>query len=216
MTTMPHWLNKTPEMIAMDRWFSDQGSALVGKYNDAITSIDAPRPGNALPTTSRSIASMGSTKVNEAFDHFQTDWLNPNNPASGGNFWPHVPTLNIKIWLKKGLLNAMHKGLGRTALESNLIGKTPDEVDAIFKSEKDDSLLTDTELAGPLPLVTTWVCTAPAGTGSIEVDAVRGLNVVELIFATPEPKTAHSRLWAEVGELIDAEWILLHGGPPED
>jgi hypothetical protein len=205
MTTMPHWLNKTPEMVAMDRWFS-AGPELVERYNDAITSIEAP-PGNAPPGQSRAIASMGTQKVQEAFFHFQTDWLNPNNPASGGNFWPHVPTLNIKIWLKQGLLNAMHKGLGRHAL-GNL--KNPAEIAAIFESEIEEAGIPEAELDGPMPLVTTWVCTAPAGTGSIEVDAVRGPTVVELILATPFPKTAQARIWAEVRDLIDVEWNNLH------
>ena len=216
MTTMPHWLAKTREMVAMDRWFNDEGSVLVDKYRNAIASIETPRPGNGLPTTSDALDSSGMdpADVADAFDHLGKDWLNPNNSASGGNFWPHVATLNIKIWLKKGLLNAMHKGLGRTALESNLIGKTPDQVDAIFESEIRDSGLTDDELAEPLPLVTTWVCTAPAGTGSIEVDALRGPTVVELIIATPQPKTVQSRIWAEVSGLIDDEWNALHGGSP--
>jgi hypothetical protein len=218
MTNMPHWLNKTPEMVAMDRWF--RGGGLEGKYLDAIASIEAGRPGHTLPDASDALndpnSGMNQQEINDAFDHFNRDWLDPNNPASGGNFWPHIPTLNIKQWLRQGLLNAMHKGLGRTALESNPISKTPNEVDVIFDSEIHVSKLTEGDLAGTIPLITTWVCTAPAGTGSIEVDAVRGLNVVELIIATPDPMKSHSRIFAEVSELIDVEWNLLHGEPPED
>ena len=53
--------------------------------------------------------------------------------------------------------------------------------------------------------------TAPAGTGSIEVDAVRGPTVVELVIATPQPQLLQSRISKAVRVIIDQQWITLHG-----
>jgi hypothetical protein len=209
MTTMPYWMNKTPEMVAMDRYFS--GPDLVNRYKKAITSINTSKPGNALPTTSDALNKELPNGVAHAFTHFGQDWLNKNNPSSGGNFWPHVPTFTIIPWIREGVLHAAHKGLGSTALAT--LGKSPTEIAKIFKSEKEDSQLTDAELKAVLPLVTTWVCTSPPGTGTIQVDAVRGPTVVELIIATPQPQMMHSRFFDQMRDIIDRQWIILHGGP---
>jgi hypothetical protein len=209
MSTMPHWLAKTPEMIAMDRWFS-KGPDLVDHYNQAISSINASKQNNSLPKSSAAMNNRlpgGATGASDAFRHFGTDWLNPHNPSSGGNFWPHVPTFAIISWFQEGVLNAARKGLGWTAIASR--GESPDD---LFKSELDDSKLDQSELDGELPLVTTWVCTSPPGTGTIEVDALRGPTVVELIIATPQPQLVQSRISSEVRRIIDRQWIILHGG----
>ena len=214
MSTMPHWLAKTPEMIAMDRWFS-AGPNLVDHYNAAIASINAGKNGNVLPAVSAVLNDAaqhnrlpgGAAGVGNAFRHLGKDWLNPTNPSSGGRFWPHVPTFMIITWLQEGVLAAARKGLGWTAAVSR--GEVPED---LFESELDDSKLTEAELTGELPLVTTWVCTAPAGTGSIEVDALRGPTVVELIIATPQPQLVQSRIATAVREIVDRQWITLHGG----
>jgi hypothetical protein len=206
MSTMPYWLAKTPEMIAMDKWFS-AGPELANRYNAAITSINTSKQAHRLPTRSDALDSKLPGGAAGAFSHFGKDWLNPNNPSSGGSYWPHVPTFMIIEWVQNGVLNAAHKGLGWTELANR--GERPDD---IFESEMHDGLMVESELDGHLPLVTTWVCTSPPGTGTIEVDAVRGPTVVELIIATPQPKLMFSRIWSEVQTLIDQQWIILHGG----
>jgi len=210
MSTMPHWLAKTPEMIAMDRWFS-AGTNLVDRYNTAIARINAGKNGNVLPAVSDVLDDAEQHNrlpggAAGAFRHLGKDWLNPTNPSSGGRFWPHVPTFMIITWLQEGVLSAARKGLGWTAAVSR--GEVPED---LFESELEDSQLTEAELTGELPLVTTWVCTAPAGTGSIEVDALRGPTVVELIIATPQPHLAQSRISSAVREIVDRQWITLHG-----
>ena len=214
MSTMPHWLAKTPEMIAMDRWFS-AGADLVVRYNNAIASIEASKNAKVLPVASAALDDAvlqstfpgGAAGVSGAFRHLGKDWLNPTNPSSGGRFWPHVPTFLIITWLQEGVLTAARKGLGWTAIQSR--GESPDD---LFRSELDDCRLDQSDLDGEKPLVTTWVCTAPAGTGSIEVDAIRGPTVVELVIATPQPQLLQSRISRAVRELVDLQWITLHGG----
>jgi hypothetical protein len=40
---------------------------------------------------------------------------------------------------------------------------------------------------------------------------------VEMIIATPQPKSMRSRINDEVQAVIDEQWIILHGGPtPND
>jgi hypothetical protein len=176
-------MNKTPEMVAMDRWFST-GPDLVNRYTNAINSVIASQGARTLPTASDVLDNPTFTgNKQDAFRHFGADWLNEKNPTSGGRFWPHVPTFTIISWFQIGVLHAARKGLGWAQLQD------------------------------VLPLVTTWVCTSPAGTGTVEVDAIRGPTVVELIIATPQPKTMQARIAAEVQTLIDEQWIILHCGP---
>ena len=53
MPTMPYWMNKTPEMVAMDRWFRDPGVPdLVTKYTNAIARVLASQQSRSLPATS--------------------------------------------------------------------------------------------------------------------------------------------------------------------
>src|SRR5207237_5764821 len=121
MSTMPHWLAKTPEMVAMDRWFSDD---LVNRYNAAITSVEASKNANVLPGASaamndavtKSTFPDGAAGVFGAFRHLGTDWLNPTNPSSGGRFWPHVPTFLILTWPQEGVPTAARNGLGWTGI----------------------------------------------------------------------------------------------------
>jgi hypothetical protein len=206
MPTMPYWMNKTREMVAMDRWFS--GPDLVTRYTDAIDRVTASQLASRLPSSSDVLDNELPGKQSGAFAHFGTDWLNPKNPSSGGSFWPHVPTFTIISWFQIGVLNAARKGLGWTELIAR-----GDDPTAIFRPEMEWSGMEQTELDGVLPLVTTWVCSSPAGTGTVEIDAIRGPTAVELIIATPQPKTMQSRIWEEVQKVIDDQWIILHGGP---
>ncbi|HTK15448.1 MAG TPA: hypothetical protein VL769_03570 [Acidimicrobiia bacterium] len=209
MSTMPYWMNKTPEMVAMDRWFG--GPDLVTRYNNAINRINAAKQNGTLPGTSDALDNELPGGSADAFKHFGKDWLNPNNPSSGGDYWPHVPTFTIIPWLRTGLLRAAQKGLGTVELAS--FGASPSEIQDLFRPERDWSGLTDADLQGVLPLVTTWVCTSPPGTGTIQVDVIRGPSVVELIISTPQPAIMQSRLFAEVRDLIDQQWVIIHGGP---
>jgi len=208
MPTMPYWMNKTPEMIAMDRWFRDPGVPdLVTKYTTTINKVLTSQRSRVLPATSDVLDHEMPGKQLGALGHFGTDWLNPTNPSSGGSFWPHVPTFTIISWFQIGVLHAARKGLGRTELLN--LGEDPDQV---FEPEKKWGQMTDADLDGVLPLVTTWVCSSPPGTGTVEVDAVRGPTAVEMIIATPQPKTMRSRIAHEVQKVIDEQWIILHGG----
>jgi hypothetical protein len=205
MPTMPYWMNKTREMVAMDRWFS--GPDLATKYSNAISSVLASQLSNTLPVTSDVLDNELSGAQAGAFAHFGTDWLNRSNPSSGGTFWPHVPTFTIISWFQIGVLHAARKGLGWTELTNR--GDDPSHV---FEPEMKWSGMAQSDLEGVLPLVTTWVCSSPAGTGTVEVDAVRGPTAVEMIIATPQPKTMRSRINDEVQKVIDEQWIILHGG----
>ncbi|MDQ1449496.1 MAG: hypothetical protein QOC79_2467 [Actinomycetota bacterium] len=209
MSTMPYWMNKTPEMAAMDRWFSDD---LVTRYTNAITSINTAKQHRTLPGTSDALDNKLAGTSLGAFAHFGKDWLNPNNPSSGGDYWPHVPTFTIIPWLQTGLLHAAQKGLGEVALKATL-GKSQTDVDNLFKPEFEWSKLSRDEVQRVVPLVTTWVCTSPPGTGTIQVDSIRGPSVVELIISTPQPAHMQSRIFEEVRDLIDEQWVTLHGGP---
>ena len=206
MSTMPYWLNKTREMIAMDRYFGVSDEAkLIDRYNKAIGKIRAGIPGSS-DALNKELKT--GKPPSDSFLHFGKDWLNKNNPSSGGDFWPHVPTFTIITWFEKGILAACQKGLGWT----ELVNQNEDAA-AIFKSETDDSLMDPSELEDVLPLSTCWVCTSPPGTGTVEVDAVRGPSVVQLVISTPWPKTMQSRLWGIVKPVIDEEWVRIHGGP---
>jgi hypothetical protein len=208
MPTMPYWMNKTPEMVAMDRWFST-GPDLVNRYTNAINSVIASQGARTLPTASDVLDNPTFTgNKQDAFRHFGADWLNEKNPTSGGRFWPHVPTFTIISWFQIGVLHAARKGLGWAELVNR--GEDPKPV---FEPEMCTGGMEEPQLQDVLPLVTTWVCTSPAGTGTVEVDAIRGPTVVELIIATPQPKTMQARIAAEVQTLIDEQWIILHCGP---
>src|SRR4029079_11001971 len=87
------------------------------------------------------------------------------------------------------------------------------DIAALFMPEKRWSGLQDADLQGVLPVVTTWVCTSPPGTGTIESDAIRGVTAVELVISTPQPILMQSRIFDQVRDLIDEQWITLHGGP---
>ncbi len=78
MPTMPYWMNKTREMVAMDRWFS--GPDLVAKYTNAINSVLASQLSNVLPATSDVLDNELAGKQASAFAHFGSDWLNPRQP----------------------------------------------------------------------------------------------------------------------------------------
>src|SRR5262249_24482555 len=113
MGTMPYWLMKTPEMVAMDHWFNkeDGESALVDHYNAALASMQS----NAFETSSDALDNKlpnapGSALA--AFAHPDADWINLQNPTSGGAYWPQVPTITILLWFKHGIALAAKKGLG--------------------------------------------------------------------------------------------------------
>jgi hypothetical protein len=207
MSTMPIWLAKTREMIAMDRWFSreDAGdeATLVERYQEAIARVTAPGDG-VLRGGSQSLTLQpgGPNSVKQSFLHFDEDWMNLNNLSSGGNFWPHIPTWSIIIWMRQGVLTAARKALGTGFLPN------PAAVKWLYRYEieNDPSDPRDTVL----PLVTCWVCTGSPGGGGFEVDAVRGPTAVQLVIATPAPyQRAH--IWQDVKPQLDNMWRAVHG-----
>lgn len=201
---MPNWLAKTPEMVAMDRWFSleDGKRELVRRYEAAITNVGKPSVFTGGSDALDNRMAKKHADALRAYGHFDSDWINLTNPSSGGNYWPHVPTFTIITWFQQGVKNACQKGLGSKHLGSS----------TLFRSELDSGLM-EAEVADVVPTVTVWVCTSPPGTGTVQVDAVRSANVVQLVIATPWPMTMQSRLWPVVSELLDEQWIALHGGP---
>jgi hypothetical protein len=154
MSTMPIWLAKTREMIAMDRWFSvdDAGSeaALVARYQSAITRLVAPN-NQVLRGGSQALSLQpgGPGAVSDSFLHFDEDWMNLDNLSSGGNYWPQIPTWSIIIWLRQGVLSAARKALGVSHLPSKAAANN------LFRYEiANDPADPRTTV---LPLVTCWV-----------------------------------------------------------
>jgi hypothetical protein len=148
-----------------------------------------------------------------AFTHFSglgADWLNLQNPLSGGKYWPHVPTVTILLWFKHGITLAAQKGLGW----SNLAGAAGTVFDSELKymSKEENANPGATWLNGVLPTTTCWVCTSPPGTGTVQVDAVRGPSSVQLVISTPWPATMRSRTFDAVNAEIDDFWTRIHGG----
>jgi hypothetical protein len=154
------------------------------------------------------MASLGNQRSLQAMTHFDKDWLNLTNLNSGGDFWPQIPTWQILIWLRQGVLSAAKKALGATRLVNEL-GADPE---LVYLAE------TVTDPADPrdtvLPLTTIWVCTGNHSSAGFEVDAVRGPTSVEMVIATPPPRI-QSRLWRNVRPQVDAYWGLIHGDSME-
>jgi hypothetical protein len=201
---MPYWLAKTSEMVAMDRWFSYAGGTteaqLVQRYQDAITRVTAGGP-DLLTSGSASIASIGDPGAAAAMTHFGSDWLNLENLNSGGAFWPQIPTWQIIIWLRQGIVSAAQKALGVHHLAAA-------DVPTVYKAELETD--PDDPRDSVLPLTTIWVCTGNVSSAGFEVDAVRGPSTVEMVIATPPPRIP-SRLWPHVVSQIDEYWGALHG-----
>jgi len=204
MPTMPFWLAKTTEMVAMDRWFSlaDAGgeAALADRYTQAIGRIVTGGP-DLLTGPAASIAALGTARASAAMGHLGSDWLNLTNLNSGGDFWPQIPTWQIVIWLRQGILSAAKKALGVHRLD-------PAEVARVYRAEIETD--PDDPRDTVVPLTTIWVCTGNHSSNGFEVDAVRGPTCVELVVATPPPRL-QSRLWPDVGGQIDTFWHRLHG-----
>jgi hypothetical protein len=218
MSHMPHWLAKTPEMIAMDRWFSvdDAGSpsALEARYLEAITRVRTTM-NDVFTHDSKAMDQHlrpGQGSPGASYLHFDEDWMNLQNLSSGGNYWPQIPTWQIMIWMSQGIVSAARKALGVGHLTSSQAAR-------LFANE----IVTDPDdpREGVLPLVTCWICvTSPGGSG-FEVDTVRGPTAVQMVISTPAPY-AQSRIWNDVKPQIDAMWNRLHPDqgmpepPPED
>jgi hypothetical protein len=213
MTGMPkYWLNKIPAMLAMDRYFSGSDrTALAQRYTKAINSLQH-KP-NVWTSPGDSIAGMGGN-LQDTMDHFDADWLNLNNLSSGGHYWPHIPTFQILVNLRQGIIAGATKGLGWTHL-ANAVGGALPPPSLVFEKEldPDEGAMQPSELEEVLPMVTSWVCTSPPGTGGFQVDAVRGPSVVEVIIATPWPMP-QSRLWPVIAADLDAIWNIIH--PTDD
>ena len=211
MSHMPYWLAKTPEMVAMDRWFSlaDAGSedALADRYRQAIGRVSATGDsvfrGGAQSLDANRLPGGAPAKVG-AFGHLGQDWLNLFNKSSGGDYWPQVPTWMIVNLLRTGVSAAAKKALGVTSL-------TAGEAQTLFHYEAEIDPGDPRESV--LPLATIWVCTSGPGSTGFDVDAVRGPSVVELVISTPAPYQ-QSHLWPLVKPQVDAFWNRIHGDLP--
>jgi hypothetical protein len=206
MSTMPIWLAKTKEMVAMDRWFSlDHAggeAGLVKRYQQAIARVTASDDGVLRGgSSSLTLQPGGKPELDKSFMHFNEDWMNFNNLSSGGNFWPQIPTWSIIIWLRQGILTAARKALGSTFVPNPAAEKW------LFRYEIEND--PDDDRKAVLPLVTCWVCTGSPGGGNFEVDAVRGPTAVQLVIATPAPyQRAH--IWKDVKPQLDNMWRSVH------
>lgn len=213
MSGMPkHWFTKVPEMVAMDRWFGVaalQAGQLAQRYHDAINRLSsAPDVFQANSVSLRDHFSGDQSKADtDMQQHFNPDWVNMKNPSSGGNYWPHIPTLNILLNMKQGIIAGALKGLGTQELSVRLPGIA---TGTVFESELDEAKLTADELRDVVPMSTSWVCTSPPGQGGFQVDAVRGPSVVDVVISTPWPQP-QSRLWEVLGADLDVLWSELHG-----
>ena len=213
MGHMPYWLAKTPEMLAMDRYFGLQNGASVleDRYRKALLSIAGKSLQDLVQTrdveTAESPVSpaVGAT-LSPAWTHFNKDWINLNNLNSGGDYWPQIPSWRIIILLQQGFVSAIKKALGAQVATAN-----GDHVDTLFRYELEVDPGGDFDTV--LPLVTLWVCSSGPGTINFDVDALRGPTAVQLVFATPAPYQ-QSHIWDSVQPQLDAYWQALHPETP--
>ncbi len=207
MTGMPkYWLEKIPALLAMDRYFHGDPATLEQRYRTALTALQTKAtvwraPGDSI---------AGLPNVQDAMDHFGRDWINTQNPNSGGNYWPHIPTWVVLTNLKQGITAGVTKALGWNVLANDAALPDPN---VVFAKEvvdyQDEGGMHQSELLGVVPMVTCWVCTSGPGTGGFQVDAVRGPSVVEVVIATPMPMP-QSRIWDVVGADLDRLWTQIH------
>jgi len=86
MSGMPkYWLNKIPEMVAMDRWFgiaAQQSGQLEQRYKDAIDRLT--NDADVFKKNSKTLRSHFGNQGDADDDmhtHFSPDWVNMNNPS---------------------------------------------------------------------------------------------------------------------------------------
>jgi hypothetical protein len=209
MSNMPNWLAKTPEMIAMDRWFSlvDAGSeaALAERYLAAINRVTAPGQ-TVFEQDADSLDAQlagGAAAKTESFQHFGQHWLNLFNLDSGGDYWPQIPTWTILIILRQAIFSGCKKALGSNYLSGQA------EYDDVYAAELDDDPSDPRDTV--LPLCTTWICVASSGT-TFDADVVRGPSAVELVISTPVPYR-QSRIYPKLKPQFDQMWKSVHDTP---
>jgi hypothetical protein len=182
---MPEWFAKTPEMMAMDRYFTPMKGGrvdeaeLVDRLQQALADLyarnDFYEDSKALDREARPIKRPSIDR------HFKRDWLNAADPfsaVSGGDFWPDLPSRTVVEGLRFGMEIAIKRALGR----ANLSLSTREASDLF---DWYDSVGIDTQ--GVRPLITSWNCVAPVGSKFFDTQALRGPTVVEWAIATPAP-----------------------------
>jgi len=203
---MPQWLAKTPEMYALDQYFSlgngpSSEADLEDRYRQALSSLQVSDFWQAGSIRSLNTEWGSATQVEQSIDgHFVGDWISENYPRvrAGGSFWPQVPSQHVIDRLRAGVTIAIRMALGRPQSKGlrREYGMSKPYVNELFRVADAN----DVSTVGVLPLVMTWVCVAPAGENFFEVDAVRGPTVVEFAVATPRPM-GHSSVLPLVSRL---------------
>lgn len=188
MAHMPDWFAKTPEMMAMDRYYSGlttrgdfDAEELKQRYLEALGDVRAPSQSfegsKALKKEAPHLVAPGLTK------HFRRDWLCPDDPFStdrGGKFWPNLPSRDVLEGLKFGMEDALKRALGRPNIPSSMANDK--ELDDLF----DEDERNDIDTSNVLPLITSWNCVAPRGSKFFDTKAIRGPTAVEWSIGTPK------------------------------
>ena len=201
MGHMPQWFAKPPEMLASDQYFSRNGGVdddeLGNRYEKALGRL--VRADSDLFDRSDALGTVGRdpSKNVRSFSHLNKDWVNPDDPAKGGRFWPEIPSETVARVVRIGTAIALQKALGKTRLRARpdllpVEFATNPELyfEQLFAPENEvvPELGFELDLEGVVPLATSWNCVAPTGSDFFEADALRGPSIVELAIATPRPR----------------------------
>jgi len=218
--SMPNWFAKTKEMAAFDRYFSmvdvDE-QELRNRYLQALHRLRGAKyfdQSDALDTEWAGRPNVDTDLRMSLDGHFRGDWVHhlyPTDPdaygATGGRFWPQVPSEDVLDRLRAGTIFAIHKALGDSELVS--LGRSSDYRDRLWTAERENGIPIDD---GIRPVAMSWNCVAPAGENFFEVDALRGPSVVEFAIATPRP-FGHASIMNMADDLRDG---LIDLGEPGD
>lgn len=191
MPGMPDWFAKTPEMMALDKYFSlvdaRTTSELTRRYTAALAQLKTTGGYAGYSTAMNKHMTRAQVEASLA-GHFEGDWVHHNylrDPANqghlGGLFWPSIPSTKVVHSLRRGMELAIHKALGDAQLAR--LGYAQRYRDALFAQERAYRV----ELDRVLPIAMSWNCVAPTGSDFFDVAALRGPTIVEFAVATPQP-----------------------------
>jgi hypothetical protein len=220
MGSMPNWFAKTKEMAAFDRYFSmvdvDE-QELRDRYLRALDRLQGAKyfdQSDALDTEWAGRPTLTTDLRMSLDEHFRGDWVHhlyPTDPArhgaSGGRFWPQIPSTEVLDRLHAGTVFAIHKALGDSELV--ILGLSLAYRDRLWKAERENEIPIDDGLR---PIALSWNCVAPAGDTFFEVEALRGPSVVEFAIATPRP-FGHGSVMSMADDVRDG--LIGFGGPGE-
>jgi hypothetical protein len=191
MPGMPDWFAKTPEMMALDKYFSlvdaKTPTELTRRYTAALAQIKTTDGYAGYSTAMNRHMTRAQVEASLA-GHFEGDWVHHNylrDPKAasqlGGLFWPSIPSTTVVHGLRRGMELAIHKALGDTQLAK--LGYSQRYRHALFAQERAYGV----ELDRVLPMAMSWNCVAPTGSDFFDVAALRGPTIVEFAVATPQP-----------------------------